>query len=521
MSTNKVCILTAGVGSRMGIYADLTNKVLLPLCDKAIISHIIEKFPNKKFVVAVGFESQQVKDYIGMAHPEIDVTFVEVNPYQGPGSGPGYSLSCCEPYLHEPFVLVCGDTLWSEEIDIEEPGNWMGTYQFRDEDKSSYCLVETKKDGSILKLWDKQEVQSVNPIYAYTGLSKIEDTNTFFRGLRNGTLIAGEWQLSNGHQALIDEGKLVTYLMPTWVDVGTIDRYRRALALQSEYYDFSKNDEMFYEVNEHVIKFFKDKKTLRDRVHRAKEFYPLFPKIDKETEHFYSYKKIPGKILYECIDASLLQQFLHFLEVEVWHTRSMDLKSYTSLCHIFYYEKTQERIKKISQRHTDLFTPVMYQGALLDPKVVISNINWNLLEQGVPVRFHGDLQFENVLFDIETHQFTLIDIRQNFAGDTEVGDLYYDLGKMYMGMICNLSRVRKKQFHYEKIGDEVLVEFPDLSLELQDQFKNYVYSKGLDFNKVKLMAGLIMVNMAGLHTQPLDLALWYFGLNQIRKCQKV
>ena len=44
MSKNLVCILTAGVGSRMGKLSDELNKALFVFKDKAIISHIINHY---------------------------------------------------------------------------------------------------------------------------------------------------------------------------------------------------------------------------------------------------------------------------------------------------------------------------------------------------------------------------------------------------------------------------------------------------------------------------------------------
>ena len=48
----KVCILTAGVGSRMLPLTTKINKAILPLGEKAVISHIIDKFSrNAEFVI--------------------------------------------------------------------------------------------------------------------------------------------------------------------------------------------------------------------------------------------------------------------------------------------------------------------------------------------------------------------------------------------------------------------------------------------------------------------------------------
>ena len=61
---------------------------------------------------------------------------------------------------------------------------------------------------------------------------------------------------------------------------------------------------------------------------------------------------------------------------------------------------------------------------------VLKTLNWDSIFDGFPVRFHGDLHFENILcVDKKTTPFYLLDWRQNFAGNLDVGDIYYDLAK--------------------------------------------------------------------------------------------
>ena len=72
-----VCLLAAGLGTRMGKYAGNINKTMLPVDNKAIISHIIEQFPlDTRFVVALGFKGVDVKSYLKIAHPRNDFKFV-------------------------------------------------------------------------------------------------------------------------------------------------------------------------------------------------------------------------------------------------------------------------------------------------------------------------------------------------------------------------------------------------------------------------------------------------------------
>ena len=95
MKNFKVCILAAGQGSRS--FSPEINKALLPLDGKAIISQIIDKFKqDQKFVIALGYKSDQIVQYLKHSYPKRNFEFVYVDKYFGPGSGPGYSLLCCE-----------------------------------------------------------------------------------------------------------------------------------------------------------------------------------------------------------------------------------------------------------------------------------------------------------------------------------------------------------------------------------------------------------------------------------------
>ena len=124
MKKFKVCILAAGIGSRS--FDPNINKALLPLDDKAVISHIIDKFDEKQqFVIAVGYLSNQVKQYLYHAHPKNKFEFIEVKKYFGYGSGPGFSLLLCENKLQCPFIITSADTVVLERVSKPDR-NWLG-----------------------------------------------------------------------------------------------------------------------------------------------------------------------------------------------------------------------------------------------------------------------------------------------------------------------------------------------------------------------------------------------------------
>ena len=147
--TPAVLILAAGMGSRLGNLTKNINKAMLPINNKAIISHIINKFPEEyEFVVCLGYKGEELKQYCQLAHPNHKFTFVEIDKYEGERSGPGYSSLQCKQHLQRPFYFVVADCV----IDSKMPhldGNWLGIYPTAYPEK--YSTVQVDKNDRILQ----------------------------------------------------------------------------------------------------------------------------------------------------------------------------------------------------------------------------------------------------------------------------------------------------------------------------------------------------------------------------------
>ena len=90
-------------------------------------------------------------------------------------------------------------------------------------------------------------------------------------------------------------------------------------------------------------------------------------------------------------------------------------------------KKTKKRINQFLDGVED---KEEYINGELVPSIndLINSIDINWLCKGIPSQFHGDFILDNII-ETETG-FTLIDWRQDFANDLEIGDLYYDLAKL-------------------------------------------------------------------------------------------
>ena len=67
------------------------------------------------------------------------------------------------------------------------------------------------------------------------------------------------------------------------------------------------------------------------------------------------------------------------------------------------------------------------------------------LSSGVATRMHGDFHFENIIFT-NNKKYQFIDWRQDFGGILNYGDMYYDLAKLYHGIIVDHGAIRNNMF---------------------------------------------------------------------------
>lgn len=520
----KVVILAAGKGTRLAPLTDSINKALLPVGSKASISHIIEKFdPAVDIVVALGYEKEKIKEYLALAHPHHRFVYVDVDKIDGPGSGPGYSLLACRQHLQCPFIFFAVDTLVEEEIP-EPTQNWLGISPVQD--TASYNSV-SMESGFVTNMQDKVACDNS---HAFIGLCGIEDYQVFWEALEgNDSLILGERQISSGLQALVRDG--VAGVEFTWHDTGTLAGYEAAcqhFSTEDEGFDFSKTGEHIYFVKNRVIKFFTDEATVQKRVQRAKSLVGFTPHINKQSKHFYAYERISGDTLYHTLHSELAATFFGWLAERFWAEgvpTSVDQEVFRKACQAFYYDKTVARIDEYYKRVKSQDSLAIVNG-IPTPFLssLLARLNWDELASGIPSRFHGDLQFDNILVTGRRDKpFVLLDWRQDFAGLTDYGDRYYDLAKLYGGHIIPYHLIKKNMFSYEEDGGSVRFDIASTYAlnESRAVYEKFIHEQGYDMRKVRTLTALIFLNMSPLHTPPFNKLLHHLGKVELMRVLEV
>ena len=116
----------------------------------------------------------------------------------------------------------------------------------------------------------------------------------------------------------------------------------------------------------------------------------------------------------------------------------------------------------------------------------------------------------------------MIDWRQDFGGNLNSGDMYYDLAKLNHSLVVNHEIVNQNLFKIDISENIIRCEIlrKHELVECKEILNQFLEANGLDVQKVEILTSLIWLNMSALHHHPLDLFLFNFGkLNLWRAVQ--
>lgn len=485
---NTAVILAAGRGSRMGRIGDSLPKALVPLERKAALTHIIDKIPPSwKVVVVTGYKAPLIEEYMRLVHSDRPYTLVNVPTWDVPGSGPGTSLLAAREHVVGDLVVVSCDTLWRGDWPQFDGVTWMayapqpfGTHAQRwcrlrvDEERVRYIIDKRPGWNDVRDVW--------------TGLGGVAaaDLDTFWFGLTQPSpIVAGELQMTNGFKLLahMPVEHTVRSIPLKWIDVGDEEAYRRAVA-EVDGYDFSKPGQATYVMPQRdlVVKFHENTEGVTNsRYERAlalgTEFVPEPLGCDL---YFSSYRYVPGITAYAAACDSgldLTAKVVHY--VKALHTnRSQWSDDFILSAERFYRDKTYARL--------ELLTPHLHELA----SDVIAALDWRQLAAGVrPGRWHGDLNYANLIVSQPDGRIVGIDWREDFDGRMDYGDQRYDVAKLIAGTRVHWSNAQRGDFRPWPQGP---------------MHEKYLMEKLPIDGWTLIIGALTLINSAPLHAPPFD-----------------
>ncbi len=504
-----VLITTSGIGERLGDLTKFTNKSLVSVGDKYGICYIIESYDlNTDFIITVGYYGNLVKDFLLLAYPNRNFTFVTVDNYCGKGSSLGYSLLQAKSYLQKPFVFHCCDAIVTSHMDF-------------DDNKNILCVVKCSSSEHYTNIKVNNELvteinnkKHPNFDFAYTGISLINDYTQFWNNLEN---IYNSDKLNtslndvDSFKKMIQLDNCVFYykVLNDWYDTGNVKSYETLKnILKPKYSVISKNNESLCFFDSTVVKFVNDVNINKKRTDRGNYLYPLTPKLINYSDNFILMEKIDGVVLSEYYNHGEIYKLLTWAKTNLWINKNT-MNEYKNNCYNFYINKTNSRINDLSFLNQEVST---INGIFTD-KIgkLLSKIPSDILLTDTFYHFHGDFILDNIIKTKDS--YVLIDWRHEFDSQITHGDLYYDLSKLRHNIIFNHKNILNKLYEITYCDENVTLDLKCNYFLMQQlgDFDKFVIDNGFDLKKIKIITSLIWINMSSLYDGSLSEFLFYFG----------
>ena len=111
-----VVIMAGGKGTRLEPFTNILPKPLIPINEKPVIEHIIEKFVENKvsnFFITINYKSKILKAFFQEMRPEFKLSFIDEPKPLGTAGG----LSLLVDKIKKPFLVTNCDTIININLD--------------------------------------------------------------------------------------------------------------------------------------------------------------------------------------------------------------------------------------------------------------------------------------------------------------------------------------------------------------------------------------------------------------------
>ena len=223
-----VVIMAGGKGARLEPFTKVLPKPLLPIHDKPIIEHIIERFKDigcSDFYLTVNYKGKILKAYFEELQPEYDVTFIDENEPLGTAG----SLQYLNDKFDKPFFVTNCDIIIKTDYESLYKFHHKGGYDITlvASDKEyviPYGTCELNTDGYLSHIIEKPKYDFLVNTGLYVlnpDILKIIPENKFYH-------------ITHLIEDAKNQGKKVGVFPiddDAWIDIGQWAEYKKAIEI--------------------------------------------------------------------------------------------------------------------------------------------------------------------------------------------------------------------------------------------------------------------------------------------------
>lgn len=225
-------IMAGGKGTRLKPYTDILPKPLIPIGEKTITEHIIDRFAEydcKEVMMIVNYKKDFIKTYFKDVNTESEITFIEEEEYLGTGGG----LRLVQNYLNTTFFMSNCDIIIDADYDKmldyhRTAGNLITMVCAERQFEIPYGTIQADAEGRVIELVEKPRFEyKIN-----TGFYLIEPA--FLQKIPQNTYV----HITDIIEKCIKEGEMVgTFLIDddSWMDMGQLGELEKMKAKMEIY----------------------------------------------------------------------------------------------------------------------------------------------------------------------------------------------------------------------------------------------------------------------------------------------
>ncbi len=224
-----VVIMAGGLGTRLYPYTKILPKPLIPVGEKPILEHIIDKFRDfgcTDFRLVVNYKKGMIKSYFNDLDPPYQVSYVDEDIPMGTGGG----LCLLKGQIQKTFFLSnCDILLDADFADLAEyhkkQGNVITMVCAAKHFTVPYGVIQLGENGAIQSMQEKPEMN----FWTNTGIYAVEPR--VIEELEDGKC-QGFTDIIEHYRALGEKVGVYPVSEQSWMDMGQmeeLDKMRRKL----------------------------------------------------------------------------------------------------------------------------------------------------------------------------------------------------------------------------------------------------------------------------------------------------
>jgi len=448
-----------------------------------------------------------------------------------------------EPDVGDSLCLSLGDTYLAGIENIKGDFVYLSSFNGNSD---QWCVASQTEEGKILGYHNKK------PGFKSPRYKALVGRYTFSRPNRLKSILQDA--IRDGKQEISDVLVSYQFFHPLqaieienkkWIDFGHLEGLGKARSFLIESRHF--NDFILHPVLPQITKFSQNMNKLKSEYfwyqRLPTQLQAITPRVmdfsDNEvkpslTLEYYGYGTLAEKLVYLSLSRSFWSSALQriFNLVELFCQFSGNSEDGVCLESI-YREKTNSRLQLLLEQNA-------FWGPLIDASYIMINgkeyMGLPRLKSRIHQKIdkivatakisvvHGDLCFNNILYDTSSGIIKLIDPRGEFGGNdkTVYGDPRYDIAKLRHSFCGNYDYIIEGFYDLNfdgKIGFQWSVLSTD-QIVREQQFDEIALTFGYNAGEIRFIESLLFLSMIPLHKENRDRQLSFFviAIQKLNQC---